>query len=135
MKFLLNLKPVTMLQLLEESRGDLVAFRISGNVDKNDYNVMLPVLEEKIKQHGKIRVYAEVQDVEAYSLRALYDEVKFDVTHAANFSRAAIVGDSDWIDWLTVMAQPFTTANIKYFDFSQREAAWEWIHEGLNIEA
>lgn len=124
-----------MLQLLEESKGDLVAFRISGDVDKNDYNVMLPVLEEKIKQHGKIRVYAEVQDVEAYSLRALYDEVKFDVTHAANFSRAAIVGDSAWIDWLTVMARPFTTANIKYFDFSQREAAWEWIHEGLQIDA
>ena len=124
-----------MLQLLEESKGDLVALRISGNVDKNDYNVMLPVLEEKIKQHGKIRVYAEVQDVEAYSLRALYEDIKFDIKHAAHFSRAAIVGDRAWIDWLTVMAQPFTTANVKYFDFSQRDAAWEWIHEGLNIDA
>ena len=124
-----------MLQLLEESKGDVVAFRISGNIDKNDYNVMLPVLEEKIKQHGKIRVYAEVQDVEAYTLRALYEDVKFDIKHAANFSRAAIVGDRAWIDWLTVMARPFTTANVKYFDFSQRDAAWEWIHKGLNIDA
>jgi len=124
-----------MLQLLEESRGDLVAFRISGNVDKNDYNVMLPVLEERIRQHGKIRVYAEVQDVEAYSLRALYEDVKFDIKHAASFSRAAIVGDRSWIDWLTVMAAPFTTANVKYYDFSQREAAWEWVHEGLNPDA
>ncbi|GAA4444792.1 STAS/SEC14 domain-containing protein [Pontibacter saemangeumensis] len=123
-----------MLQLLEESRGDLVAFRISGDVDKQDYNVMLPVLEERIRQHGKIRVYAEVQDVEAFSLRALYEDIKFDIAHATNFSRVAIVGDRSWIDWLTVMASPFTTANVKYFDFSQREAAWEWVHDGLNID-
>ena len=118
-----------MLQILEEFQGDLVAFRISGNVDKNDYDVMLPLLEEKIRQHGKIRVYAEVQDVEAYSLRALYDEVKFDVKHAANFSKAAIVGDGEWLDWLTTMARPFTTAEVKYFNFSQRDAAWAWVHE------
>lgn len=119
-----------MIQLLEETQDDLVAFRISGNVDKNDYTVMLPVLEEKIQQHGKIRVYAEVQDVEAYSLRALYEDIKFDIKHAADFSRAAIVGDRTWIDWLTTAAQPFTTANVKYFDFSQRSEAWAWVHEG-----
>ncbi|MDX5422387.1 MAG: STAS/SEC14 domain-containing protein [Hymenobacteraceae bacterium] len=117
-----------MLQLLEESRGDLVAFRISANVDKQDYDVMLPLLEERIRQHGKIRVYAEVQEVEDYSLRALWEDIKFDIRHATDFSRVAIVGDKNWIDWLTVMAKPFTTAEVKYFDFSQRQLAWEWIH-------
>ncbi|MFD3000090.1 STAS/SEC14 domain-containing protein [Pontibacter toksunensis] len=119
-----------MLQLLEESQENLVAFRISGNVDKSDYNVMLPVLEEKIQQHGKIKVYAEVQDVQNYSLRALYEDIKFDLKHASDFSKAAIVGDREWIDWLATAARPFTTAEIKYFDFSQREAAWEWVHDG-----
>ena len=119
-----------MLQLLEESQGDLVAFRISGNVDKNDYDVMLPVLENKIRQHGKIKVYAEVQDVEAYSLRALYEDIKFDLKHANDFSKAAIVGESEWIDWLATAARPFTTAEVKYFDFTQRKAAWAWVHDG-----
>ncbi|RDV16974.1 STAS/SEC14 domain-containing protein [Pontibacter diazotrophicus] len=119
-----------MLQILEESQGDLVAFRISGNVDKNDYDVMLPVLEDKIQKHGKIKVYAEVQDVEAYSLRALYEDIKFDLKHASDFSKAAIVGDQDWMDWLAKAARPFTTAEVKYFNFSQRKEAWLWIHEG-----
>ena len=116
-----------MIQLLEESEGNLVAFRISGNVNKNDYSVMLPVLEERIRQHGKVRVYAELMDVEAYSLRALYEDIKFDIKHASDFSKIALVGDSDWISWVATAARPFTTATIKYFDFRQREAAWAWI--------
>lgn len=104
-----------------------MAFRISGNVDRTDYDVMLPVLQERIKQHGKIRVYAEVQDVEDYSLEALWKDIKFDIRHANDFSKAALVGDRQWIDWLTVMAKPFTSAEVKYFDFSQRQLAWEWI--------
>ncbi|MDX5436145.1 MAG: STAS/SEC14 domain-containing protein [Pontibacter sp.] len=118
-----------MLQLLEQTKDDLVAFRISGNVDRNDYNVMLPLLEERIKQHGKIRVYVEVMDVEDYSLRALWEDIKFDFKHAADFSKAAIVGDRKWIDWLTVMAKPFTAADVKYFDFNERQIAWEWINQ------
>ena len=117
-----------MIQLLEEAKDDLVAFRITGHVDKRDYDVMLPLLDERIKQHGKIRVYAEVQFVEDFSIRALWEDIRYDFTHAADFSRVAIVGDQKWLDWVTLAAKPFTTAEVKYFDFSQREQAWAWIH-------
>lgn len=104
-----------------------MAFSISGNVSRSDYNVMPPLLEERIKQHGKIRVYAEVQDVEEYTLQALWEDIKFDMKHATDFSKAALVGDQKWIDWLTTMAKPFTTAKLRYFDYSERTQAWEWI--------
>ena len=116
-----------MLQLLEESIGDLVALRISGHVDKTDYDVMLPLLEEKIKQHGKIKVYTELQEVEDYTLKALWEDVKFDIRHAADFKKAAIVGDQKWLDMLAILASPFTSAEIKYFNFSDRDKAMSWI--------
>ncbi|MFD2513326.1 STAS/SEC14 domain-containing protein [Pontibacter locisalis] len=117
-----------MIQLLEESKEDLVAFRISVDVDKSDYEVMLPLLEERIKQHGKIRVYAEIYDVKAFTLAALWEEIKFDFTHAADFTRVAIVGDQTWTDVISVLAKPFTTAEVKHYDFNQRQQAWEWIN-------
>lgn len=118
-----------MLRLLEESRNDLVAFRLSGQIDRTDYDVMLPILEEKIKQYGKISVYAEVQDIEDFSSRALWEDLKFDFRHANDFKRAAVVGDQKWLDWLTVMATPFTSAKIKYFEPRQREEALAWVQQ------
>lgn len=117
-----------MIHILDQSKDDLVAFRISGDVNRSDYDVMLPLLQERIRQHGKIRVYAEVQEVEDFTLRALWEDIKFDITHGSDFSKVALVGDRKWIDWLTVMAKPFTTAEVKYFDFTQRQLAWEWIN-------
>ncbi|MCC9137959.1 STAS/SEC14 domain-containing protein [Pontibacter silvestris] len=116
-----------MLQLLEESKGDLAAMRISGQVDKQDYDVMLPLLEEKIKQYKKIRVYAEVQDVDEYSAKALWEEIRYDFKHANNFSQVVIVGDKKWLDWITSAASPFTSADVKYFETSQRTEAINWL--------
>lgn len=117
----------SMVQLLEESKGDLVAFRIAGHVDKNDYDVMLPLLVEKINQYGKINVYAEMQDVEDYTLKALWEDLKFDFRHAADFKKAALVGEQKWLDWLTIAASPFTTAKVKHFTLAQRQQALEWV--------
>jgi hypothetical protein len=116
-----------MLELLEESKDEVVAFRLTGSVDKSDYDVMLPILEEKIKQYGKISVYAELQDTEDLSLRALWEDLKFDFRHASDFSKAAIVGDQKWLDWLTVMASPFTSAKVRYFGFINRDQALDWV--------
>ncbi|GGG19083.1 hypothetical protein GCM10011323_24030 [Pontibacter amylolyticus] len=118
---------IPMLQLLEESREEMVAFRLAGSVDRHDYDVMLPILEEKIKQYGKIRVYAELQEAEEISLQALWEDLKFDFRHASDFKKVALVGNRKWLDWFTVMANPFTTAKVKYFEPTDREKALEWV--------
>lgn len=104
-----------------------MAFRLTGSVDKHDYDVMLPVLEEKIRQYGKVRVYAELQEANDLSLRALWEELRFDFRHAAHFSRVAVVGNQKWLDWLTVMATPFTSARIKHFDPINRDQGLDWV--------
>lgn len=116
-----------MLQLLEESKDDLVAMSLSGPVDRRDYDKMLPTLEAKIKQYGKINLYAEVHQVEAYTLRALWEDLKFDVRHLTDFRKVAIVGDKKWMDWVTSMASAFTTAKLKYFEPGQKIQAMNWL--------
>ena len=117
----------SMLQLLEETKGDLVALRVSGHVDRNDYEIMLPLLEEKIKQYGKISVYAELQDLEDISFKALWEDLKFDFKHAADFKKAALVGEQNWLDWLVIASSPFTSAKVKHFTLDQRLQALDWI--------
>ena len=117
-----------MIQLLEETKDDLVAFRISDHIDKSDYDVMLPMLKEKIKHHGKIKAYVELYDVDSISMKALWEEIRFDFKHASDFTKVAVVGDESWTDMITSVAKPFTTAEVKHFGFNQRQQAWEWIN-------
>ena len=64
--------------------------------------------------------------------QALWDEMKFDVKHCNDIERCAIVGDPSWHQWMTKMGQTiFRRAQMKYFDKSQSEEAWQWVCEGV----
>jgi len=52
-----------MITSLETTREDLVATRLSGTLDRVDYDLMVPVLESKINQYGKIDLYWEMDGV------------------------------------------------------------------------
>ncbi|WP_114783037.1 SpoIIAA family protein [Botryobacter ruber] len=116
-----------MLHILDESRENVIAVRINGHVDKGDYDMILPIMEEKIKTYGKINVFVEIMDSMDFTAKALWEELKFDVKHARDFNKVAIVGDGKWIDALSVAATPFTSAKIKKFGRGQRQEAFNWV--------
>ncbi|MCJ8165117.1 STAS/SEC14 domain-containing protein [Pontibacter sp. E15-1] len=120
-----------MLQLLDTPTPDLVAFRVSGRIDENDYAILQPMFAQRIAEFGKIRVYAEMLDLEGITLQAIWEDLKMDVKYAPDISRAAMVGDSKWEEILVKAASPFLSGDLKYFDFDQREAAWKWVNDNF----
>ncbi len=70
-------------------------------------------------------------DFHGIELRALWDEMKFDVHHAWQIERCAVVGDRAWEAWMSKLSRPiFSLAEIRFFDVAERDKAWEWINEG-----
>ena len=49
-----------MVVSIETKREDLIAIRLTGTLGKQDYDKLIPVLETKIKQYGKIDLYWEM---------------------------------------------------------------------------
>ena len=43
----------------------------------------------------------------------------------------ALVGEKEWNRWMAKVCMPFTMAKVKYFDTSEIESAWMWLHLGL----
>ncbi len=120
-----------MLQLLDTTTSDLVAFRITGQVDANDYAILKPAFKERIATFDKIRVYAEMYDLEAVTPKAIWEDLKMDIKYVSHVSRVAIVGDSKWEELMVKAAVPFVSGEMKYFDFSQRDAAWAWVQDNF----
>jgi hypothetical protein len=116
-----------MVSSIETKRENLVAVRLTGTLDKQDYDRLVPVLEARIHQFGKIDLYWEMDAVQGWQPAGLWEELKFDVRHVNNFRKVAIVGDKQWEKWIAQLAGLFTSADIRYFDVHQKEQAMAWL--------
>ena len=121
-----------MIEILDQSSGKVFGMRVSGKLLHEDYERFVPLLEKLIEDHGSIRCLVELTDLHGIEPRALWDEIKFDVHHARQIERCAVVGDKKWEAWMTKLSRPiFCRAEIRFFDRAETEKAWEWIKEGL----
>ncbi len=121
-----------MFEILEKSSGNIIGIKVRGKLVHEDYAQFVPKLEQLIEQHGSIRCYCELTEFHGLTPHALWDELKFDAKHCRDIERCAIVGDPSWHHWMTKMGQTiFRRADVRYFDESQSQEAWDWVCEGV----
>jgi hypothetical protein len=118
-----------MLQILGQTEGNLIATRATGNLTEADYDKLLPLLNNIVEKHKKIRWYFEMEGFEGWKPKAFWEDLKFDVQHANKFEKVAMVGDEKWEDWMTDLMKPFTSAEVKFFDLEEKEIAKKWIKQ------
>ena len=116
-----------MVEILEENKGNIVATKATGKLTAADYRKLLPLLNEKEKEFLKIRWYFEMNHFEGWAPKAGWEDLKFDVKHADQMEKIAMVGGKKWEELLTNLMKPFTTAEVKFYDLEQKEQAKEWI--------
>lgn len=100
-----------------------------GRLNDEDYNRIIPLLQEKIRTYGQIRWYFEMREFMGWTFSALWQDLKFDLKNRKNLEMIAMVGDKKWEKELTQLMKPFTDAQIKFFETEDREEAKHWIRE------
>jgi hypothetical protein len=116
-----------MYQFLEETGGELVALKVSGKLDKADYDALLPVIRKTIYDHEKIRFYWEMEAFEGWSLGGLWEDTEFGLNNDEYFRRIAIVGDKKWEEWMATAMDWVSMAEVRYFELSEKDAAMAWV--------
>ena len=81
-----------MIEQLTGLPEPIIGFRMSGTLHDDDYKKFVPVIDEAAKT-GKIRLLAEFHDFHGWSLRGVWDDIKFATTHCTKFERIALVGE------------------------------------------
>jgi len=110
-----------------ETTDDLVEVHISGKLTHKSYEEFVPLVEQRIREHGKLRMLVVLHDFHGWSAGALWDDLKFDLGHFRDIARLAIVGETKWQHGMAVFCKPFTTAKIRYFPSNEIEAARTWL--------
>jgi SpoIIAA-like len=117
------------IQLNEENGGKVLVVHVSGTLVTADYEHFVPEFERLVRLHGKLRVLFDVTGFRGLEAGALWDEIKFDVTHFADIERLAMVGDKKWQHAIATFSEPFTKATTRYFDHGDAAEARKWLGE------
>lgn len=115
--------------LIQKKDGKILEVHVSGKLVGQDYQRFVPMFEELLKSHGKLRLLFEMSDFHGWNAEAFWDDIKFDVKHYNDIQRVAMVGESRWQRWMAAFCEPFTAATVRYFDKADLSQARAWLEE------
>ena len=118
-----------MIEKLEQSSGNVVGYKASGEIDKSDYDIFVPEVEALIEQEGSINLLLDLTEFKWEKVSAWGADMKFGKHMRKNISKMAIVGDKRWQKWLAKIVDPFYAKEAKYFPSLENEAAWAWLKD------
>jgi len=121
-----------MIKKHKEGSGNIIGFEMSGKLCDADYRTFIPQIEEIVKREGKARILVHFTDFHGWDLHAAWDDFVFGIKHFRDIERLAMVGEKRWEEWMVKLCKPFTKAEVKYFDATKLEIAWEWLYAALD---
>lgn len=120
-----------MIQILPETEGKVIATRADGKLIPSDYSKVLPIIKNRLQTYHKVRWYFEMEAFKDWDVATSRQDIKFDILHANDFEKMAVVGDKEWEELLTNFIESFTYAEIKFFKPEERIVALDWIKDTI----
>ncbi len=118
-----------MFQSIPVFEENIFAYKVTGKLTKEDYDDFLPKLTTLIHKYGSISLLLELEDFHGLEAKAMWEDYKFATVNDKNFKKIAIVGDSRWTQWMTVLSNVFTNTDLRYFQGGDASAAWDWLRD------
>lgn len=118
-----------MIEIMPESNGSALVFKATGKLTDADYKeVLIPKIEENIKQSGKARVLLFLPaDFVGWEAHAMWDDARFGGRHRNDFEKLAVVGGARWVEWATKIGAYFMEGEVKTFPEARLTEALDWV--------
>jgi hypothetical protein len=120
-----------MLEILQ-APDQLAAFRLTGEVTGVDYDQMIAELEERLRRHARVAVYADLSKFKRLTRDAFTKDIQYAISKRRElhrFTRMAIVSDKRWPGLLAHIAGAWLPFEIRSFKSSERDEALRWAAE------
>lgn len=116
------------------SAKNVIGLKLSGTLSRAEYHEIVPYLEEKIEEYGKIRLLIELDHWKGWGAYAAFNDIFFVIKHSFQIERVAFLLKSEADKRSVLLARPFTPwsrDNTRYFGPEEAEAAWKWVGQGI----
>jgi hypothetical protein len=117
-----------MFEPIGDAAGKVLAFKLTGEIGKEETEKLSRILAEAIRREGPIRLFLILEHYPSMnSAESLYEDLRFAKLHSDHIERMAVIGDRSWkTTWVSLFGL-FGGIDSRYFDTSEMKAAWEWV--------
>lgn len=105
----------------------MVGIQLSGSTTSEQMVRMTEALRRAIMEWGEIRLFVEIEGFRNMDPDALMEKLEFLLPHARDIQRIAVVSRRVWIKAWIQAGGLMIPPEVRYFDTSETEAAWQWL--------
>ncbi|MGA2108542.1 MAG: STAS/SEC14 domain-containing protein [Syntrophorhabdales bacterium] len=118
-----------MMTAIPDVPDNVVAVKATGKITGDDYEtVLIPVIEEKLKKHDKIRLLYQIgPDIAGFTAGAMWDDAKVGLRHLTAFDKIAVVSDVEWITGVVKIFSFVIPALVRTFGNEDFLEAKAWV--------
>ena len=119
-----------MFELIEKIQGDVLALRITAEIDDREKDRLTRIVEKRIEERGNIRILIAAEHYPSFnSAEDLYWDLNFIVQFSKEIDRLAVVGDRPWKTTWVALFGLFSSIDARYFAKEDFQDAWQWLAE------
>lgn len=114
------------IELLTEQNTVIFFVKIHGELQHEDYQIIVPQLEQALAgiEHPEIHALIDLTELEGWTWHAAWDDLRLGLKHSGEFTRLAVVGNHDWEKWLLRLSQWFVHGEARYFEDGNQAQDW-----------
>ena len=116
-----------MLETMEESSGNVLGFKMIGDITKADYETLGPAVEAAVTQYGSVNLLLDLTQFHWEKATAWGSDLDFGHTYKDKIDKMAMVSHAKWVKHLARLAEPFYAREIQTFE--SVDDAWGWLEE------
>ena len=89
-----------------------------------DYKEFEAVANDAIRSEGPVDLLFDLREMADFPLDVAWEDIVFARAHANDFSRIAVLTDSQWVAWSAWLSQIFVRAEMRIFADEADARAW-----------
>jgi hypothetical protein len=122
-------EPTQSLHLIHTTSESVFAYQIEGRIREKDVEIAVNAIREAFNDQKKINVLARIRTWKGFDLASILSDDLFKLKYEAlsKVDKYAVVGGPPWTRNLLELVNSVITTEIRVFDESAEEAAWEWV--------
>ena len=119
-----------MIVIQQEPRR--VVVNVYGEFTLADYKEFEDMVNYKAKFEGPVDLLFDLREMIDFTLDVAWEDIVFSRAHADDFTRIAVLTNSQWVAWSTWLSKAVISADLRVF--AEEEEARAWLDAGVEME-